>query len=555
MIAELDTLPTVSSVSTGRARWHQRASIPLLFAGLAAIMTWPQARLLATHAAEHQDVYFNMWRLRWIAHTLATSPGDLFHGNQFYPERYVLAFSDALLVEGLIAAPLLWIGLPPVLVHNLMLLGAIVASATGVFVLARHLTGSTAGAIVAGVVFAFAPYRFEHYMHMELQWTIWMPWAFWSLQRTLETARPRYGVLTGIFVALQMTSSVYYGVFLSLLLAIVGGVQLLPMRGRHLLGAVRALVIGAAIAVTMSAAYSRPYSMASSRVGVRGADEVARFSAKPRDYRVATDTNLLFNRKGMSQLERQLFPGVLPAVLALVGLLLVPPTIRIVACVIGLALAFELSLGMNGRLYPWLYDHVSVLHGLRAPARASIFVLLFLGVLAAHGCAVIAVRLTDRARAIGAGAVVALLMLEYWVAPLPLIRYDNAAPPLYTWLARQPAGVVAEFPMPLARKMNLPGEEPRYLYMSTFHWKPLLNGYSGYYPPQYLRRLASLAAFPDEHSINTLREAGVRYVIVHKDAYSADEHRRIVYALAIERGLKHLGEFDDGREKGTVFGM
>ena len=33
-------------------------------------------------------------------------------------------------------------GLPPVLVHNLLLLGAIVASAAGMFVLARHLTGA-----------------------------------------------------------------------------------------------------------------------------------------------------------------------------------------------------------------------------------------------------------------------------------------------------------------------------------------------------------------------------------------------------------------------------
>ena len=46
------------------------------------------------------------------------------------------------------------------------------------FVLARYLTGSRAAGVIAGIVFAFAPYRFEHYMHMELQWTMWMPLAF-----------------------------------------------------------------------------------------------------------------------------------------------------------------------------------------------------------------------------------------------------------------------------------------------------------------------------------------------------------------------------------------
>ena len=108
-----------------------------------------------------------------------------------------------MLVEGVLAAPLLWAGVPPVLVHNFMLLGAIVASGVGNFVLARHLTGSVGGALAAGVIFAFAPYRFEHYMHMELQWTVWSPWAFWALQRTLETASIRFGLLTGLFLALH----------------------------------------------------------------------------------------------------------------------------------------------------------------------------------------------------------------------------------------------------------------------------------------------------------------------------------------------------------------
>ena len=54
--------------------------------------------------------------------------------------------------------------------------------------------------------------------------------------------------------------------------------------------------------------------------------------------------------------ERRLFPGILPPLLALVGLLLVPPTIPAIAYLIGLVLAFELSLGAHGLLYPLLYE-------------------------------------------------------------------------------------------------------------------------------------------------------------------------------------------------------
>src|SRR6266540_1830219 len=84
-------------------------------------------------------------------------------------------------------APLLWSGAPPVLVHNLVLLAGIVLSAAGIFMLALHLTGRPAAGVTAGIIFAFVPYRFDHYMHMELQWTIWIPWAFWALHRAFET--------------------------------------------------------------------------------------------------------------------------------------------------------------------------------------------------------------------------------------------------------------------------------------------------------------------------------------------------------------------------------
>lgn len=538
--------------SAAIARWayfQRSVGVTLVFAALAAIMTWPQVLVLETHAPEHQDVFFNLWRLRWIAHALSTSPADLFNANIFYPERGVLAYSDAMIVEGLLAAPLLWVGAPPVLVHNLMLLGAIVASAVGIFVLARHLTGSTAASVAAGVIFAFAPYRFEHYMHLELQWTMWSPWAFWALQRTIETGSVRFGLLTGLCVALQVASSVYYGVFLAILIPVVGLVQLTALRGRQLTRTVRACVLGAALAATLSGIYSIPYSAAAGRVGTRSLHEIQTFSARPRDYRVATPTNVLYGARYPAVAERQLFPGILASLLALAGLLLVSPTVMVVAYLIGLILAFELSLGAYGLVYPLLYEHVDIFRGLRAPARASVFVLLFLGVLAAHGTAALTSALTMRMRRAVAALVCVILLLEYRVASLRLVPYHNAPPPLYMLLARLPHGVVAEFPMP--SPTSLPGHDPRVAYMSTFHWMPLVNGYSGFYPPSYLHRLARMARFPDQESVASLRRDNVRYVVVHEDGYRAGERLRIVERL-IALGVTPLAELEDGWSVGTL---
>src|SRR3954468_22533285 len=188
------------------------------FTVLTCGMMWPEVRHIGDSAVPHWDIYFNMWRLQWIAHALATSPTHLFDANIFYPEPRTLLFSDAMLVQGVIAAPLIWLGVRPVLVHNLMLLGAIVFSAMAMFALVRYLTGSRGAALLAGTIFAFAPYRFEHIMHMELQWTMWTPLAFLALHRTFDTGRLRHGLVLGAAVVLQMLSSVYYGVFLATLL-------------------------------------------------------------------------------------------------------------------------------------------------------------------------------------------------------------------------------------------------------------------------------------------------------------------------------------------------
>ncbi len=248
--------------------------------------------------------------------------------------------------------------------------------------------------------------------------------------------------------------------------------------------------------------------------------------------------------------ERHLFPGILPPLLALVGLLLVPPTIPAIAYLIGLVLAFELSLGAHGLLYPLLYEYVGVFRGLRAPARASAFFLLFLGVLAAYGTAALTAAMTTRKRRAASALICTILLLEYRVGSLPLVAYHNEPPPLYRLLATLPPGVVAEFPM--ARLDWAPHLDPRFTYMSTFHWMPLLNGYSGFYPRSYLNRLVRVARFPDEASVASLRRENVRYVIVHDDNKFPDWERIRVVERLLSLGLKRLGDFKDGWGVGTV---
>src|SRR5262249_53833679 len=137
-----------------------------------------------------------------------------------YPATRTLAYSDATLLEGFLAAPLIWMHFSPVLVYNVLFLAGLVGSATAMFGLARHVTGATGSALVAASVFTLAPYRIEHAMHLELQWAMFVPFTFWALHRAIDDRSWRFGVLAGVGLWLQLLSCVYYGVFLAILLIV-----------------------------------------------------------------------------------------------------------------------------------------------------------------------------------------------------------------------------------------------------------------------------------------------------------------------------------------------
>jgi hypothetical protein len=530
----------------------QTIAVTLLFAALTAVLTWPQVAYLATHARDHHDVYFNMWRLAWMAHALANPRVGLFDGNIFYPEPRTLTYSDAMVVEGLFGAPLFAVGMPPVLVHNLLLLGAIVASASGIFVLARHLTGSAGAGVVAGVIFAFVPFRFEHYMHMEMQWTMWIPWAFWAMHRTIETREWRHGLLTGLFVSLQMLSSIYYGVFLIVLLGVATALILLSQRLSELPALAIRLAPAAIVVALICGAYAKPYMETKKDVGGRGEREIMLYSARPSNYLVATPDNVVYGTMfaGRGRPERRLFPGTLAVVLAIVGLFAKPSRLSAtaIAYLMGLVLAYEMSLGLSGYSFRFLIDRFEVFQGFRAIARLGIFVVFFLAVLAAIGYAAVASIRGMPRRALLAFAI-ALLVVEYRVRPLHLIEYPNQAPPLHAWLATQPRGVVAVMPMPDV----VPGSDPEAAYLSTFHWQPIVNGYSGFVPQSYLDRIDEVRGFPDEKAIDRLRRDGVRYIVVQLWRYRRDKAIRVQDALTLRHHLRELGRFDDGTGDCVVF--
>ena len=113
----------------------------LFFGVMAMVHSWPLASDLGhLSRLDNHDAELDTWIVTWVAHALAASPLHLFEAPIFYPEHHSLAFSEHMLVPSLLGAPLLWAGLSPVLVYNVLIIAGFTLSGWAMFLLMERWT-------------------------------------------------------------------------------------------------------------------------------------------------------------------------------------------------------------------------------------------------------------------------------------------------------------------------------------------------------------------------------------------------------------------------------
>jgi len=494
-----------------------------------------------TSIGQHGDSYFSVWRLAWVAHQLRADPWHLFDSNIFHPNRDTLAYSDAMLLPGLVLAPFNWMGISPLVVYNLTLFAAFVASAVAAFLLVRELTGSTPAALVGGVIFAFSAHRLDHFDHLELQFAFWIPLAVLYWHRAVE--RDRGYLAVGLLAAGQILSSIYHGIFFAAWLAVATSLWFV----RTPLRALRAAVLILWLPLVTLAVYSLPYMKSRAEVGERPMSDVVGYSASAMDFLSAPANNVLYGwTDELSTNERHLFPGIVATLLLVVGLW--PPLDRTRAVhAAALAFALLLTLGVNGPIYRLLYDWVLPFRGLRVPARADILVLLGTSVLAGFGLRrAMSVMTSQRMAAMAAAASVTLASVECLARPT-LIPANPDASVWYAWLRTVPDAVVFEWPVTVPWRLY-DMRDVRYMYRSTLHWRPMLNGYSGHYPESYVKLLYTMRDFPYTPALVDLRRRGATVLILHDVEGSRPSYVQAVERLVRDPSIQVIAEdMDAGR--------
>lgn len=182
--------------------------------------------------------------------------------------------------------------------------------------------------------------------------------------------------------------------------------------------------------------------------------------------------------------------------------------------------------------YVYLYEWVPGFNGMRVPGRFTMIAVFALAGLVGIAWAALTTRWR---RAAGVLAVVAISAMAVESASWPFItskplsvKHFELEPrelasastigPVYEAVKAAPDGtVLVEFPY------GAPPFDTRTIFFAGFHRKPVLNGYSGFFPPRFAERIPTIGWDPSENgdaSIQMLHDSGATHVVVHEAAYS-----------------------------------
>ncbi len=494
-----------------------------LFVGLALLHTWPLVSAPGTLSrTDNADTLLNQWILAWVAHALVTNPLDLFHANIFHPEPRTLAFSEHLFVPALVGAPLFWLGASPVLVYNVVLWAGLALTGWTMSLVVHRWTGDRWAALAAGSLAAFNTETLTRMGHIQAMHLEFLPLALLALDDVLRDGRRADAVKLGVFAAAQMLCSGY--LLVMTVVGLVVGTLAQPRQwiGTRARAVLPSLVLGIGVMTLITAPFLYQYYRVQHDQGLtRDYDEIWRYAGRWTDY-LGTAGRFHYTwwaRPYFHAGTSAWFPGVLPLMLALVaivsGVAWRDGRARMWLCVgsVGVALSF----GPKLPGYDLLYQGFPLLQGIRAVSRFGLLGLLAVAVLTGFGLAWVRARLLARfpRRSLAIGVVGALCVvvvnLENTRVPMGFVEAPHM-PGVYRALAREHGAVVAELPFPEPRLVSFNGP---FVWASTQHWRPLLNGYSGFMPDSYVRHWQAFRDFPDPSVLTALRDAGVTHIVVH----------------------------------------
>lgn len=590
-----------AAAAVGRVSSHEWTLAVLGGLALAVLMTWPALDPRYASTTLPQDVgdpALVTWILAWPGHILLNDPASLWHGNAFYPDNtWSLAFTDSLL--GYAPLSLIGEGLAAGLVrYNVVYVLAYALAFIGAYALARQLGAHPAAALIAGVAFAYAPWRLTQAGHLHVISTGGMALALamlarghgWSFPRRGKRGRagpvrPGWIVAGWLVAAWQVTLGfgvgLVFGYVLLLVVVAIGAAWLvhtgrqwaqrsgahgqaageqkhgIARRPRRPVGRILgANLVGGTVFGAVTILMALPYLTVAELYpnARRSLDDVHLYSPPLRSFFTAPEQSWLWGsaHEGARALpvsadktfwaaEMTLLPGFVLLALAAAGLVFSVWSMwtriwlaAVVAVSVGLGMGTEL---FDGAGYELVYEWLPGWDALRTPGRLVIWTTLALAILAAGAVTAVADRARELALDRGAPRPVGWLRLALFVpAALVLVEGIGTTPQV---TVPQPPAALAEVEGPV---LVLPSDQITDMLVMMWtveggRFVPVVNGGSGFLPPSLWETRQVTQSFPDQASVDYLRSLGVSSVVVLPDRVAGTPWASAVDPAGVELGL------------------
>ncbi len=483
------------------------------------------------------DNILNAGLLEWGYKSLPGGLSRFFDPPMGFPLDDTLAVGENLIGWQIFYAPLRLLGVGNVAAMNVLVIVAILISAMGANALARHFGADKYGALVAGLIFGFVPIHLSHLHQFQTLSICWVPFAVLALDRTIDEPSIRRAVLLASLFFLTAASSLYAGFFLAITILLFVGLTFLVRGHRPSWPIAGHLLLAGTLALLLLLPLIMPYLRFATSYGYReDLEKIIVWSSSLLDFFQTWRWLAMWRNTPLSQrpgyggsfpgfgftflvasllfssfrrrenLDRHVFLLALLVILALMSL---GPVLKIHNYPSRLAPYVPLP----GRIFAWV-------PGLRVPSRILLYGVVFGAVLAGLGMSAVLARLRSRWQHIVATGAIAFLAIEYLPIPTLASSSFNLPPPaalsdVYAFagenLDRAP---MVELPSMHADSVpNL--MMALYVYASAAHLRRTASYYGGtrLALADNLQRKAE--ALPDSASLQTLLDAGVRYLAVH----------------------------------------
>jgi len=517
---------------------------------LIVLYAWPAVLKFQTRVwGEAGDVWIALWDAWWFERVAHDGVGPLHTRMLFYPYGTNLAYHSISWLSAVIAFPLRAV-FGPFGGYNLMSWFEAWLCAASMYALGRKLMPGQLGPWLAGVVFAFEPYRMSRALqHPNLAGTGFVPLVILYLLSALRGEGRRYGWFAALALAAVLLTGAHLFIMTTaaiLLVAIGQGLANRRFATRAFwVGALHFALASALLLVPLMLPYVRSARALRAAIhAVAGGESLDAWSlvlpgpghwlfagpsqGRYRFYGEAASVGYL----GFSVLavatfaffRRETRRSALPWLLLFAAFLVLS---------LGPVLIVNHHVVFRSMPYRWV-SRLTAVQAIRDPERFNLIARPFLALCAGFGLVALQ-ALTKRRRLVTLGAA-GLVVLDLSALPAPARAWRE--PKFFADLGRQ-GGKGAILDLPLTR-----GIGKRAMLSQTVHGRPLVGGMIARPAPgafRYMREVPLLRALKGEaptpyrcgaldlrKEFARLRKDGVEYVVVwHKFATA---RQRAAYA-------------------------